>query len=269
MEVLERRKNIFEMLNQGVLAGIDGYGYYEPITDSRATALILRGISNNAIVLDFGNRNGEGVKLQNAEIRRNEYQQIYFKLYAKCKRDIPLKKISVGGITQLVTVKIFKCKVEPVVQKSGWFNPPPEEKQSVKTEKGLCSVPLADLVFIGYEIYQLKKHEVPLSDSVMKWLNDEKYIISLTEGNDPYNYSSYELVERQEELKRRYAKKLIEAVLVMEAEQRIKEQEPTPEQKEEELEYEPEQKEEEPTVKTVKVPQWKKKLFGRIQNMSL
>lgn len=184
---MNKRVHLYMAIEQGSLAARDGYGYYEPVGKDRATSLILRineleGEEEEVVVVDFSNLDRaliyQGVK------RINEHNLPYFRV----------KEIRKKSPLVLGRGLIYEVTKEP----ERWLNIP-EELKNKKSYQRTTSILVAELVFIGYKVFQSKITGSPVGNEVGLWLNDKEYLIgTATEAEREQGVSVYGYILRKQ-----------------------------------------------------------------------
>lgn len=163
---MNRRMNLYMAIEQGILAAMDGYGYYEPVRKDSATSLILRtnklgGEDEEVVVVDFSNLDRaliyQGVK------QINEHSLPYYRVSK-------IRKSKYAGLLGR------RLEYEVTKGPGSWLNVP-EGFKVEKIYKDITGVLVAELVFIGYKVFQSKITGNPVGNEVELWLNDKEYII--------------------------------------------------------------------------------------------
>lgn len=184
---MNRRMNLYMAIEQGILAAMDGYGYYEPVRKDSATSLILRtnkleGEDEEVVVVDFSNLDRaliyQGVK------QINEHSLPYYRV-----RKIRKSKYA-GLLGRRLGYEVTKGP-------GSWLNVP-EGFKGEKIYKDITGVLVAELVFIGYKVYQSKITGNSIGNEVELWLNDKEYIIEKARQEQEQGLSVYGYILRKQ-----------------------------------------------------------------------
>lgn len=183
---MNRRMNLYMAIEQGILAAMDGYGYYEPVRKDSATSLILRsnkleGEDEEVVVVDFSNL--DGVLIYQGRARRNQYGlQYYNKRTIQNKSDL-----------RFCRCLYYESNEEP----EKWLNMP--EKVVLREKyRRVQNITVAELVFIGYKVYQSKITGNSIGNEVELWLNDKEYIIEKARQEQEQGLSVYGYILRKQ-----------------------------------------------------------------------